>query len=212
MLEKKYFKAGKRIIFGIDEAGRGPWAGPLVAGAVALPIANPDLPQLLRGVKDSKQMTARQRQAAVVAIKETALAWGIGIVHADEINEINQMTHATTLAMQRALEAACTTFNVTPDFLLIDYHLLPNYPLEQQESFKKGDSLSLSIAAASVLAKTWRDDFMVEMANDYPHYGFDAHKGYGTAKHRQALKQHGVTPIHRQHYAPIIQARQGTLE
>lgn len=203
MLEQNYADLGYRSVFGIDEAGRGPWAGPLVAAAVALPIQQSERLAELVGVKDSKKMTKRQRENAVAQIKAVALAWGIGIVHVDELNEIHQMTEATRLAMQRALEQASANFNVQADFLLLDYMRLPNFPPERQASFKRGESVSLSIAAASVLAKTWRDHHMREIAKDYPAYGFDAHKGYGTPAHIAALKTYGVTPLHRLHYKPI---------
>jgi ribonuclease HII len=207
MLDKRLYQAGYRVIIGVDEAGRGPWAGPLVAGAVAFDWSAPELIALLKGIKDSKQMTPNQRTKAVAIIHQQALTYGVGIVSAAELNEINQMTRATIIAMQRAV--AATTH--APDYLLLDYHNLPNYSPEMQEAHKKGETVSLSIAAASVLAKTKRDALMMQYAQQYPQYGFDAHKGYGTKQHRQALIDHGVTPIHRCNYAPVAQAIAGTL-
>ncbi len=204
MLERKYQEQGYAHLFGLDEAGRGPMAGPLVAAAVCLPLNDLDgLRETLRGVKDSKQMTPRQRVVAAEAIRANALAWGIGEVSAREISEVNQMTTVTLLAMRRALDDALRRAEIMPQLLLVDYYHLPGYDDIPQESLKQGENRSLSIAAASVLAKTHRDAKMIEYALQYPEYGFDKHKGYPTRAHTAALRKHGVTEIHRRNYAPV---------
>ncbi len=208
MLETKHYKAGHQLIYGIDEAGRGPMAGPLVAAAVCLPLARTDeLPDLLKGVKDSKQMTVRQREAAYETIQDVALAWGIGAVYAHEMPKINNMTRVTYRAMERALDDAQERSDLTPDFLMIDYLLLPSFDPDRQQALKKGDTLSLSIAAASVLAKVWRDRYMIKMSKQYPGYGFERHKGYITKAHKAALREHGICEIHRLNYTPVVRAR-----
>lgn len=206
MLERKYQEQGYQHIFGIDEAGRGPMAGPLVAAAVCLPLHDLDsLSESLKGVKDSKQMTHRQRTKAAETIREVAIAWGIGEVPAAEISQINQMTEVTLLAMRRALEDAIRRAEVAPQALLVDYYHIPGYDDIPQESLKQGENQALSIAAASVLAKTYRDAKMVEYAVQFPDYGFEKHKGYPTAAHKAAIRRHGVTEIHRLNYAPVQQ-------
>jgi ribonuclease HII len=208
MLEIKHYNAGYRHIYGIDEAGRGPMAGPLVAAAVCLPLKRADdLPDLLKGVKDSKQMTLKQREAAYETIQQVALAWGIGAVYAHEMPTINNMTRVTHRAMERALTDATERSGITPDYLMIDYLMLPSFDLDRQQALKKGDTLSLSIAAASVLAKVWRDRYMIQMATKYPEYGFDSHKGYITRAHKAALREHGICEIHRLNYTPVIRAK-----
>ena len=200
--EKRYYQRGHRYIIGIDEAGRGPWAGPVAAGAVCLPLERDDLSKVLRGVRDSKQMTEKQRLELVETIKEVALVWGVGHATAAEIDEIG-IVPATMLAMQRALETALHDEPFEPDCLFIDDMLLPELLHYPQISLIEGDSRSLSIAAASVLAKTWRDAYLLEVDAEFPQYGFAQHKGYGTAAHRAALKQYGPCPLHRQTYRPI---------
>ena len=212
MLDKEYFDQGYQHIFGIDEVGRGPMAGPLVAAAVCLPLDDPQLTEKLKGVRDSKDMTHRQREAASERIKEVALAWGIGSVSAAEMIEVGNMTAVTMEAMHRALKDARNRAQVPVDFLLVDYYRVPFFPPDQQASFKKGDTLYLSIAAASVLAKVFRDRLMIDYAETYPNYGFDRHKGYQTQAHRKALKQYGPCPIHRRNYAPVQKALAGLLD
>ena len=209
MLEIKYYDLGYRHIIGLDEAGRGPMAGPLVAGAVCLPLDDPDLEGKIKGVKDSKQMTPRQRKLAVEKIQNVSLAWGIGLVDAHEMASVGNMTQVTLEAMRRALEDACQRSAIQADFLLIDYYKVPFFPPEQQESFTRGDTLSLSIAAASVLAKVYRDNLMDDYAKKYPQYGFDKHKGYPTAAHQEALAKHGICAIHRTNYVPVINVMNG---
>ena len=200
--ERKYFKLGYRHIIGIDEAGRGPWAGPVSAGAVCLPLDQPDLPKVLKGVRDSKQLSALQRETLVETIKETAIVWGIGHASAAEIDE-HGIVQATQFAMERALFAALEDETVEPDCLFIDDMLLPTLKQYHQVSLIEGDSRALSIAAASILAKTWRDAHMIELDSEFPQYGFAQHKGYGTQAHQAALKSLGTTPIHRQTFRPI---------
>lgn len=208
MLEAEYAAAGYQRIFGLDEAGRGPWAGPLVVGAVCLPLDDSALLTELHGVRDSKQMTPTQRQHAAEQIRTFARAWGIGEASVDEI-AAHGLTRATEIAMLRALSDAEARARIKPDFLLLDYFRLRDFDPQRQASFKKGDSLSLSIAAASVLAKVHRDHFMVDVAAaEFPHFGFERHKGYGTAEHIRALQQYGITPLHRRGYAPIARLLQ----
>lgn len=195
--EHQYWNSGYRRVMGLDEAGRGTWAGPVAAGAVCLPPDRHDLSKVLAGVRDSKQMTPRQRVNLVDTIKKTAVAWGVGSASAAEIDAIG-IVPATRLAMQRALESSA----FKPDALLIDSLVWPEMKVPQL-SIIKGDTLSLSIAAASILAKVWRDEHMRQLAEQYPQYGFASHKGYGTAKHHAALKQFGVCAEHRRTFAPI---------
>ncbi|MBE2271442.1 MAG: ribonuclease HII [Anaerolinea sp.] len=194
---------GYRVIAGIDEAGRGAWAGPVAAGAVVLPLDRPDLPQLLEGVYDSKQMTARARLRIVDQIKTVSLAWGVGRAEADEIDRIG-IVAATCTAMGRALDVVMQT--VTPDYLLLDSIRWTSLTLPHL-ALIRGDSLSLSIAAASILAKVTRDSWMTEYDRLYPTYGFAANKGYGVAKHAAALIEHGTCPIHRLSFSPMANPR-----
>jgi len=199
--ERNYYKMGCRVIFGIDEAGRGPWAGPVAAGAVALPLNQSNLNKQLAGVRDSKDMTPNQREGLVDTIKETALAWGVGHSTAREIDELG-IVPATKTAMQRALDNAIED-SVEPDCLFLDYMLWPERRDIPQVSIVSGDKHSLSIACASVLAKVWRDTFMLELDAEFPQYGFANHKGYGTQAHREALEKFGPTDFHRKYYKPI---------
>lgn len=200
--ELRLIAQGYRIIAGIDEVGRGAWAGPVVAGAVCLPLERTDLPVVLEGVRDSKQLTPRARFGLIERIKDTALAWGIGLSDHSEIDHLG-IVPATCLAMQRALDDAYHRApHIQPDFLLLD--LIRWHNLKQQHlALVKGDQLSLSIAAASVLAKVYRDNLMVELDTIYPEYGFALHKGYGTQRHQAALKANRPSPIHRMTYAPL---------
>jgi ribonuclease HII len=209
MLEQSYRDKGFRYLFGVDEAGRGPMAGPLVAATVCLPLDDlPNLLEKLKGVKDSKQMTPRQREPAADKIKEVALAWGIGEVPAVEMPIIGNMTLVTLKAMRAALDAAFNHAIPKPDVLLVDYLVIPDFTGIPQESLIRGEDQSLSIAAASVLAKVYRDKKMLEYAKEFPVYGFEKHKGYATAAHMSALLTHGPSPIHRLNYAPVALAKQ----
>jgi ribonuclease HII len=200
--EEQYYAQGFSAIVGMDEAGRGPWAGPVVVGAVALPLERTDLRDVLRGVRDSKQMTPRQRSQLAETIKQIARAWGVGSTSAAEINALG-LAAAISLAMQRALDAAVQASGLQPDYLLLD-HVKWKGTTIPQINLTHGDQLSLSIAAASILAKTWRDTYMHDLHQRYPDYGFASHKGYGTAAHRAALEQYGICPEHRTTYAPIM--------
>ena len=204
---------GYRHIAGLDEAGRGSWAGPVVAGAVILPIVRPDLfqePVLseaccepcrriegLEGVRDSKQLTPRQRERQYGIIKSAALAMGVGIVPPEKIDEIGIVP-----ATRQAMGLAIAQLAPPPDFLLVDYLSLPELSTSQK-SITRGDALSLLIAAASIVAKVTRDRLMVELSARYPGYGFARHKGYGTPQHRESLARLGPSPIHRLSFAPM---------
>jgi ribonuclease HII len=194
--EYELWQAGARHVAGIDEAGRGPLAGPVAAAAVILPN-NPSLKTTLRGVRDSKQMTPGQREYWADRLKDVAVAYGIGFASAEEIDAAGILP-ATYLAVRRALAELA----VQPDHLLLDYLTLPGCALPQT-SLVKGDARCLSIAAASVLAKTARDRLLCEMDRLYPGYGFARHKGYGTPEHLSALRRLGPCPIHRLTFRPI---------
>jgi ribonuclease HII len=181
-------------VAGIDEAGRGALAGPVSAAAVILPPETSVLCKL-KGVRDSKQMTPAARQAAREMILEHALSWGVGYASAAEIDQVG-IVPATRLAAWRALER----LSLPPAHLLLDYLFLPDVALPQT-ALIKGDCRSLSIAAASVLAKTARDVLLCELDSTYPGYGFAAHKGYGTQAHRNALQRLGPCPAHRRSFS-----------
>jgi ribonuclease HII len=183
-------------VAGLDEAGRGALAGPVAVGAVILPQGNPPaLLQALAGVRDSKQMTPLERESLAPRIKETALTWCVAFASAEEIDTLG-IVHATRLAALRALHG----LTVSPEYLLTDFRLeLPQLDISQT-ALVKGDALCLSIAAASVLAKTARDGLMRELDLQYQGYGLGKHKGYGTQAHRSAMKRMGVTPIHRKSF------------
>jgi ribonuclease HII len=202
--ERQYLAFGCRNIVGLDEAGRGAWAGPVAAGAVCLPLENRRLSDLLAGVRDSKQLSPGQRAALVDRIKETAVAWGVGSASSYEIDDLG-INPATRLAMKRALEAlALQKPDFAPDCLLLDSMPWPDAPLQcRLVSIVHGDRLSLSIAAASILAKVWRDQHMTELEAQYQGYRLSLHKGYGTAQHQAALKALGPSAIHRHGYGPI---------
>ncbi len=186
-------------IAGIDEAGRGALAGPVVAAAVILPL-NPTTELILHGVNDSKQLTAPRREALFELIIENAVAYGIGQQPASVIDEIGILP-----ANKLAMEAAVMQLRPAPQFLLIDGRIrLPQLNIPQQ-AIVRGDSQSLSIAAASILAKVTRDRLMCELDSHYPHYGFAQHKGYGTELHRAAIDRHGPCAQHRHSFAPIRQ-------
>ena len=177
---------GLRLICGVDEAGRGPLAGPVCAAAVILP-EHLQIP----GLNDSKKLTDKKRRELFPVIQEQAIAYGIGLASESEIDEIN-ILQATFLAMRRALEQ----LTVRPEIALIDGNRETDFGLPVK-TVVKGDSLSANIAAASILAKVTRDNLMMELAQQYPEYGFEIHKGYGTKAHYQALRTYGPCPIHR---------------
>lgn len=179
-------------VCGVDEAGRGPWAGPVSAAAVIL-----DHDNLPEGIDDSKALTEKRRAVLEPVIKAKAVAWGVGFASIEEIEELN-ILHATGLAMHRAVDA----LTVTPVMALVDGNYRFKLPCTVQTVIK-GDSLSLSIAAASILAKTARDEIMIAMDAEYPGYGFASHKGYNAPIHQAALKAMGPCAIHRRSWSPI---------
>lgn len=185
-IENSYFEKGTKLICGVDEAGRGPLAGPVCAAAVILPL-HVEIP----GLNDSKKLTDKRRRELFPIIKEQAIAYGIGLASHEEIDEIN-ILQATYLAMERAL----AQLSVKPDLALIDGNRAKDFGLPV-ETVVKGDSRSASIAAASILAKVTRDDLMLCAAEQFPQYRFDVHKGYGTKAHYGALTEYGPSPIHR---------------
>ncbi len=185
-IEDSHFEKGIKLICGVDEAGRGPLAGPVCAAAVILP-PHVQIP----GLNDSKKLTDKKRRELYPMIMEQAIAYGIGLASHEEIDEIN-ILQATYLAMERAINQ----LSVKPELALIDGNRAKDFGLPVQTVIK-GDSLSASIAAASILAKVTRDDLMLEAAKDYPQYAFDVHKGYGTKAHYEALTAFGPSPIHR---------------
>lgn len=185
-IEQKHFDRGIRVICGIDEAGRGPLAGPVCAAAVILP-ANIEIP----GLDDSKKLSDKRRRELFPIIQQQAIAYGIAFADHNEIDQIN-ILQATFLAMERAI----SKLSAKPEIALIDGNRERDFGIPV-ETVVQGDSRSASIAAASILAKVSRDDLMLEMAKAYPQYGFEIHKGYGTKAHYAALAEFGPCPIHR---------------
>lgn len=185
-IEDQNYAEGVKMICGVDEAGRGPLAGPVCAAAVILPPHT-----RIPGLNDSKKLTDKKRRELFPVICEQAVAYGIGMATEQEIDEIN-ILQATFLAMQRALDQ----LQVRPDLALIDGNRQKDFGLPVK-TVVKGDSLSANIAAASVLAKVTRDDLMIRQAEQFPEYGFEIHKGYGTKAHYAALEQYGPSSIHR---------------
>ena len=191
--DKGFHNKGLSFVSGIDEAGRGPLAGPVVAAAVILPK---DI--FIDGVNDSKKLTEKKRNVLFEEIKQKAFSYGIGIVDAKKIDEIN-ILQATFLAMRKALEQ----LSVKPDLVLVDgNHIIPNLQNKQQ-AIVSGDAKSACIACASILAKVTRDNMMYEYAKQYPQYNFQKHKGYGTKAHLEAITKYGPCPIHRMTFAPL---------
>ncbi len=190
---------GATLICGVDEAGRGPLAGPVYAAAV---ILNPERP--IEGLRDSKKLTAAKREALSLVIQRDALAWSIAHCTAAEIDELN-ILQATMLAMRRAIEG----LSVPPELALIDGNRCPICAV-RTEAIVKGDDKVAEISAASILAKTARDAALMTMHALYPQYAFDQHKGYPTAVHLERLRLHGVTPEHRRSYAPVRAVLAGT--
>ena len=185
-IENACYEEGYQVICGVDEAGRGPLAGPVCAAAVILPKGL-EIP----GLTDSKKLTDKKRRELYPVIKEQAIAYGIAFATEQEIDEIN-ILQATYLAMERAI----AQLEGKADLALIDGNRAKDFGLSVK-TVVKGDSLSANIAAASVLAKVTRDDLMVQLAQQYPQYGFEIHKGYGTKAHYAALEENGPSPIHR---------------
>ena len=198
--ERRLYRQGLRVIAGVDEAGRGPLAGPVVAAAVMLPEGLSGDEPWLQSLDDSKRLKARQREAAFVLIQENALAVSVMEESPEEIDRIG-IGRAVIRAMLRAVEG----LTVTPQHLLLDYVPIRECPYPY-ETLVKGDSRSYSIAAASIIAKVTRDRTMELADTLYPGYGFARHKGYGTALHREQLSSLGPCPLHRRSFAPLRQA------
>ena len=188
-IENSLYSETVQLICGVDEAGRGPLAGPVCAAAVILPR---DLQ--IPGLTDSKKLTDKKRRELFPVIQEQAVAYGICLASEQEIDEIN-ILQATFLAMRRALDQ----LSVRPDLALIDGNRETDFGLPVK-TVVKGDSLSANIAAASILAKVTRDNIMIQLSEQYPDYGFEIHKGYGTKAHYAALTEHGASPVHRRSF------------
>lgn len=184
--------SGILLICGVDEAGRGPLAGPVSAAAVILDPANP-----IEGLADSKKLSEKQRDRLAPIIRERALAWAVAYAEVGEIDELN-ILQATLLAMKRAVLA----LQIQPHQVLVDGLYCPQTGIPSQ-AIVKGDSKVAAISAASILAKTARDELMLKLHAQYPQYGFDGHKGYPTASHLAALREHGVSDVHRRSFRPV---------
>lgn len=184
---------GYEFIVGLDEAGRGSWAGPLVAAAIILPKNSN-----IKGVKDSKLLSVKKRGELSQKIRKQALDVGIGEVSPSEIDNLG-LSKAGQLAFKRAIE----NLKKKPDFILVDAFLLSKEIKISSRSIIKGDTICYSIASASIVAKVFRDEIMINYSKKYPEYGFEKHKGYGTKTHQRNLKKHGITDIHRKSYKPI---------
>ena len=193
--EEQCYRQGAELVAGLDEAGRGPLAGPVVASAVVLPPYT-----LLNGLNDSKLVNPARREVLFGQIKAGAIGVGIGVVDAQLIDKHN-ILEATKIAMKQAIK----NLGVTPDFLLIDAVKLDGLSMPQSNIIK-GDRVSASIAAASIIAKVHRDRLMLDLHEQFPQYGFDKHKGYGTKEHLQALAKYGPCPFHRRSFAPVREA------
>ncbi|MGQ7828591.1 ribonuclease HII [Altererythrobacter sp. Z27] len=190
------------LIVGVDEAGRGPLAGPVVAAAVVLcqPVPN--------GLADSKQLSAKRRETLDTRIRADC-AWGLGVVEPQEIDRLNILV-ATMHAMTRAVAQLVERLGAEPDVILIDGNFTPHgrcaeWRWHQARAIIGGDASEPAISAASIVAKEWRDRLMCEAAEAHPHYGWERNKGYGTPEHLEALREHGPTPLHRQSFAPVAQ-------
>ncbi len=201
--EQMVWKYGKTAVAGIDECARGNWVGPTCAAACILPH---ELPESLAGkLRDSKLLSPKKRAALSEEIKKHAIAWNVAEVSAEIIDELN-IRNAAILAMEEAVHG----LSVVPDFLLIDAVTI-DLPVEQL-AIKDGDALSVSIAAASILAKTYHTELMELLDAEYPGYGFTRHKGYGTKEHMEAIQRLGLTPLHRRSFAPIREFKNSTVK
>lgn len=189
--EKELWEKGFRNVCGIDEVGRGCFAGPVVIGAVIFP---PSI-ALLEGVADSKLLKPRQREKLVDTIKTSAVAWTIVEISVTDINKVG-----IGKAVQMGFRKAVKTISKNPDFILMDAFYIKHLNRKNQKAIIKGDTLSLSIAAASIIAKVHRDKLMKKLHFKYPEYGFGKHKGYGTKKHQEAIKKHGLSRVHRKSF------------
>lgn len=191
--ENKAYDSGFSLVCGIDEAGRGPLAGPVYAAAVVLPKGH-----IVDGVNDSKKISEKKREILFDKIIDECLCYSVGIATEQEIDEIN-ILQATFLAMRRAVDG----LSVKPDIALIDGNKKPGLDIEQWD-IVKGDSKSANIAAASIIAKVSRDRYMLEMSEKYPQYQFEKHKGYGTKLHYEMIEKYGISPIHRKTFLKKI--------
>lgn len=197
--ERDLWGKGYKHVCGIDEVGRGAWAGPLFAAAVIF------LPEVkIKGVNDSKKLPPKKREELALAIKEKAFSWGVGKVEADFVDRFG-VVKATDEAMKKSIEV----LKISPGFVLVDYFKLSFFPEDRYLPIKFGDNLSLSIAAASILAKVARDELMKDFAQTYPGYGFESHVGYGTKMHQEKIRELGLSKIHRvsfipQHLQPVV--------
>ena len=187
--------SGIILICGVDEAGRGPLAGPVSAAAVILDPAHP-----IEGLADSKKLSEKQRDRLAPIIRERALAWAVAYADVGEIDQLN-ILQATLLAMKRAVQA----LHIQPQQVLVDGLYCPQTGIPSQ-AIVKGDSKIAAISAASILAKTARDALMLKLHEQYPQYGFDGHKGYPTAAHLAALREHGISDVHRRSFRPVREA------
>lgn len=203
ILEARLWAQGYRRIAGLDEVGRGAWAGPVVAAAVILPPDQPSLLGELAGVRDSKLLTPQRRETLYPQIAACALAYAVGSASAQEIDQ-EGIVPATRLAMMRAL----SSLRLSPDYLIVDAVRLAGVDLPQQAT-PKADLLHLSVSAASIIAKVYRDHWMVELDEEFPGYGMDRHKGYGTTAHLAALQQCGPCQQHRMSFAPLRRLASG---
>lgn len=196
--EKELFANDYQLIGGVDEAGRGPLAGPVAAAVVILPQEI-----FIPGLNDSKKLSEKKREELFSVIQEQAIDLGVGIINSTRIDEINILN-----ANYEAMQEAIADLEKTPDYLLVDGEEIPEIDIEQ-EKVVDGDARSISIAAASIIAKVTRDRMLVEYAKEYPEYGFAGHKGYGTAEHIAALKEHGPCEIHRYSFSKVKEAALG---
>lgn len=189
--EKEFWDKGFKLVCGLDEVGRGCFAGPVVVGAVIFP---PNV-SLLEGVTDSKLLKPRQREKLVELIKASAVSWSIAEISVRDINKVG-IGKATQMGFRKAIK----DLSKNPDYILIDAFYVKHLNRKYQKPIIKGDTLSLSIAAASIIAKVYRDKLMKKISKKYPEYGFAKHKGYGTKAHQEAIKQFGLTRIHRKSF------------
>lgn len=194
--EDELYAQGHNYIAGVDEAGRGPLAGPVVAGAVILPKE-----ARIIGINDSKKLSPEKREELAAEIKEKALAWSVGVLDTDFIDTFNILQ-----ASLKAMFVAINNLRTSPNYILVDAVTIPHIQIPQIPIIG-GDGLSISIAAASIIAKTTRDEMMLELHERYPEYGFDKHKGYGTAEHYIALRKYGPCPIHRISFNLVKESR-----
>jgi len=190
-IEKALWKSGYSLVCGIDEVGRGCFAGPVCAGAV---IFSKDC-ELIEGVADSKLLKSSQREKVAVKIKDLALAWFVAEVSVSKINKVG-IGKATQMAFRKAIKS----LGRSPDFVLIDAFYIKHLNRKRQKAVKDGDTICASISAASIIAKVYRDELMQKLHKKYPQYGFDKHKGYGTKLHQDTIKKYGLSKIHRKSF------------